>query len=224
MGCDLFSPELSAERSRLERLASSASYEAYVAGERRLAELAGALAASETEAADHESGDLASRLAGAYAADQTARNAYALPPPTGFEDLGEATLQLRMDASCRLDLAHTDLVEQAVENFAALSHASQRQTFNLAMHADHSPALQARAAEAFARLPNGAAAFASLKDRSELNAGRPQMYGRLYGCEGDPLRPDGPEVDLAEVDRRRALIGLPTFMAEAVLACASYRP
>lgn len=224
MGCDLFDPELSAERAHLERLASSASYEAYAVGERRLADLARALSASGPDAVASDPGDLETRIASAHAADQTARNAYGSPPPAGFEDLADATLQLRMDAACRLDLAHTDLVELAVEALADLPQASQRQTYVLAMHADHDPGLQARAADAFAGLPGAATAFASLRDRSELNFGRAQIYGRLYGCDGDPLRPDGPAVELAEVDRRRAILGLPSFMAEAGPACAAYRP
>lgn len=214
MGCDLFSPELEAERRLLEAAIANPSATALpprldgtASGGPHIRPAHDALLPSEPER----------WVTAAFAADQAHRTA--MDQASG--DISEHSIELLLEASCALDLAHTEGLEQVLTALDTLSRTGLEQAFALFMHQDHRPDLQERAAAFFLARANEVPELglfgARLKDRSLINRGLPQAYGELFNCAD--RRPDGPPPDVAAIDRRRLELGLASFSETVARAC-----
>lgn len=214
MGCDLFSPELEAERRLLETAVVNPSATALPP------RLDGARSVGTQVRPTYE-GLLPSSperwVTAAFATDQALRSA--MHEVSG--DVSDASIELLWEASCALDLAHTEGLEQVLADLDTLSRTGLEQAFALFMHQDHRPDLQERAAAFFlaraSEAPQLGLFGARLKDRSLINRGLPQAYGELFDCAD--RRPDGPPPDLAAIDQRRVELGLASFRETVARAC-----
>lgn len=85
----------------------------------------------------------------------------------------------------------------------------------LVQHADHKPDFQAACLAEMKCLPDGEikpAHIAYLEDRVRVAEGKPQLYGTQFYKEDGPFKPR-PIEDVANLEARRAAMGLETFEA-----------
>ena len=129
-----------------------------------------------------------------------------------------------------IDENNSAWLESSVEHngwptITAVGQEASQAAWLLVQHADHKPEFQAKCLVMMKLLADGEikpANIAYLEDRVRVAAGKPQLYGTQFFKEGDHFAAR-PIEDEANLEARRAAMGLETFEADKQLMIDLYR-
>ena len=136
------------------------------------------------------------------------------------------------DAGAGSDQTRTERLKEIVRErgwptYSLVGEEAEDAAWAIAQHSDHDPEFQREALEWLrVAVENNDASpgnLAYLTDRIAVSAGEPQTYGTQVGCDATGPAPATPIADEAEVDERRAEVGLPPladYYAEMAVICA----